>query len=191
MAGVEAGPPTTVKPSLYRRLRLAVALWRARRATADGRFPRRALRRALSDAGPDEVLFLAQLAESQATLSAMTDDTGLLREAVDARRAADRAPDDPLPRIMVLSAVAELLARAGSELDDPELFEEVVELIGNSLAAGGGSLPQPAQAHRMRYEHDGDRDARARSLAFARVVRVPNSPSWWALCAVVAMYRFG
>lgn len=165
MAGVEAGPPSPVKSSLYRRLRLALALWRARRATTDGRFPRRtdravglveaalgyagredrvtllegiaalhaesarrgggaaegaravaALRRALSDAGPDEALILAQLAESQATLSAMTDDTGLLREAVaTARRAADRAPDDPLTRIMpdLDLTFAEIAARRG------------------------------------------------------------------------------
>jgi len=217
MSGVEAGLPSSMKPSPYRRLRLALALWRARRATGDGRFPRRtdraiglleaalmyagredrvtllegiaalhaesarrgggaaagaravaALRRALSDAGPDEALILAQLAEAQATLSAMTDDTGLLREAVaTARRAADRVPDDPLTRIMILSSVAELLLQAGSELDDPELFEEVVEVIGNSLAAGGGSLLHLAQAHRMRYEHDGAPETLARAEAAA------------------------
>lgn len=218
MAGVEAGPSSPAKPSLYRRVRLALALRHARRAAADGRFPRRtdravglleaalgyagradrvtllegiaalhaesarrgggaaagvravaALRRALSDAGPDEALILAQLAESQATLSALTDDTGLLREAIaTARRAADRAPDDPLTRIMVLSSVAELLLQAGSDLDDPELFEEVVEVIGNSLAAGGGSLLHLAQAHRMRYEHDGAAETLARAEAAAR-----------------------
>ena len=221
MTGAEVGQPSPVKPavrSLYRRLRLTLALWHARRATADGRFPRRtdrsvrvleaalgyagredrvtllegiatlhaetarrgggaaagaravaALRRALSDAGPDEALVLAQLAESQAALYAMTDDTGLLREAVaTARRAADQAPDDPLTRIMVLSSVAELLLQAGSDLDDPDLFEEVVVVIGNSLAAGGGSLLHLAQAHRMRYEHDGAAETLARAEAAAR-----------------------
>ncbi|MFI5881469.1 CHAT domain-containing protein [Streptomyces sp. NPDC051554] len=207
-----------MKPSPYRRLRLALALRCARRATVDGRFPRRtdravglleavlgsagredrvsllegiaalhaesarrgggaaagvrsveALRRALADAGPDEAVVLGQLAEAQAALHAMTGDTGLLREAVaTARRAADRAPDDPLSRIMVLSSVAELLLRAGSDLDDPELFEEVVVVIGDSLAAGGGSLLHLAQAHRMRYEHDGRAETLARAEAAAR-----------------------
>ncbi|MFJ9248500.1 CHAT domain-containing protein [Streptomyces sp. NPDC101776] len=207
-----------MKPSPYRRLRLARALRRARRVTVDGRFPRRAdravalleaalgcagredrvalleaiaalhaesarrgggaaagvrsveaLRRALADAGPDEALLLAQLAEAQAALHALTDDPGLLREAVaTARRAADRAPDDPLPRIMVLSSAAELLLQAGSDLDDPELFEEVVVMIENSLAAGGGSPLHLAQAHRMRYEHDGAAETLARAETAAR-----------------------
>ncbi|MDV7223605.1 hypothetical protein R5A26_47600, partial [Streptomyces prunicolor] len=69
---------------------------------------------------------------------------------------------------MILSSVAELLLQAGSELDDPELFEEVVEVIGNSLAAGGGSLLHLAQAHRMRYEHDGAPETLARAEAAAR-----------------------
>ncbi|WP_406118348.1 CHAT domain-containing protein [Streptomyces sp. NBC_00989] len=207
-----------MKPSPYRRLRLALALRRARRATVDGRFPRRtdravglleaalgcagredrvsllegiaalhagsarrgggaaagarsveALQRALADAGPDEAVVLGQLAEAQAALHAMTGDTGVLREAVStARRAAERAPDDPLSRIMVLSSVAELMLGAGSDLDDPELFEEVVVVIGDSLAAGGGSLLHLAQAHRMRYEHDGEAETLTRAEAAAR-----------------------
>lgn len=123
---------------------------------ADGVRRVEALRRAVADAGPDEALLLAQLAESQDALHTMTGDTAQLREAVGiARRAADRAPDDPLPRIMVLSSMAELLLRAGADLDDPELFEKAVEMIENSLAAGGGSLLDLARAHRLRYEHDG------------------------------------
>lgn len=207
-----------MKPSPYRRFRLALALRRAHRATGNGRFPRRtdravgrleaalgyagredrvsllegiaalhaesarrgggsadgvrsleALRRALVDAGPDEALILAQLAEAHATLHAMTGDTGLLREAVaTARRAADRAPDDPLPRIMVLSSMALLLLRAGSDLDDPGLFDEAVAMIGNSLAAGGGSLLHLAQAHRMRYEHDGKSETLVHAETAAR-----------------------
>ena len=207
-----------MKLSPYRRVRLALALRCAHRATGNGRFPRRtdravgrleaafgyagredrvsllegiaalhaesarrgggaaegirsveALRRALVDAGPDEALILAQLAEAQAALHAMTGDSGLLREAVaTARRAADRAPDDPLPRIMVLSSMALLLLRAGSDLDDPGLFDEAVEMIGNSLAAGGGSLLHLARAHRMRYEHDGESETLAHAETAAR-----------------------
>ncbi|MFD5159381.1 CHAT domain-containing protein [Streptomyces hawaiiensis] len=216
--GAEVGPPSPVRPSPYRRLRLALALRRARRATVDGRFPHRtdravgsleaalrsagredrvallegiaalhaesarrgggtaagvrsveALRRALGDAGPDQALILAQLAEAQAALHAMTGDTELLREAVaTARRAADRASDDPPARIMVLSSMAGLLLVAGSDLADPGLFEEAVVMIGDSLAAGGGSLLHLAQAHRLRYEHDGEADTLARAEAAAR-----------------------
>ncbi|MDG9708543.1 CHAT domain-containing protein [Streptomyces sp. DH10] len=216
--GAEAEPPARVKPSPYRRLRLALALRRARRATVNGRFPRRtdravgfleaalgcagredrvallegiaalhtesarrgggaaagvrsveALRRALADAGPDEAVVLAQLAEAQAALHAMTGDTELLREAVaTARRAVEQAPDDPLSRIMVLSSVAGLLLRAGSDLADPELFEEAVVVVGASLAAGGGSLLHLAQAHRLRYEHDGEAETLARAETAAR-----------------------
>ncbi|MFD1660586.1 CHAT domain-containing protein [Streptomyces caeni] len=199
-------------------MRLALALRRARRATVDGRFPRRtdravgfleaalglagrenrvallegiaalhaesarrgggpaagvrsveALRRALADAGPDEAVVLAQLAEAQAGLHAMTGDTGPLREAVAAaRRAAHRAPDDPPARITVLSSVAGLLLRAGADLADPGLFEEAVVAVGDSLAAGGGSLLHLAQAHRLRYEYDGDAETLARAEAAAR-----------------------
>ncbi|MBC7274592.1 MAG: hypothetical protein H5T76_38795, partial [Streptomyces sp.] len=207
-----------MKTSPYGRLRLALALRRARRATVDSRFPRRvdravgsleavlgsagredrvallegiaalhaesarrhgdaaaamrsveALRRALTDAGPDEALILAQLAEARAALHAMTGDTGMLRAAVDAARlAVDRAPDDPLSRIMVLSSVALLLLRAGSDLADPELFEEAVAAVENSLAAGGGSLLHLAQAHRLRYEYDGEAETLARAETAAR-----------------------
>lgn len=128
-----------------------------------------ALRRALADAGPDEPLILAQLAESQVELHALTDDTGILREAAaTARRAADRAPDDPLSRVMALSSMALLLLRAGSDLADPELFEEGVVLVENSLAAGGGSLLHLAQAHRLRYEHDGEAETLAHAETAAR-----------------------
>ncbi|MEU3549709.1 CHAT domain-containing protein [Streptomyces longwoodensis] len=128
-----------------------------------------ALHRALPDAGPDEAVVLAQLAEAQETLHAMSDGPGLLREAVaTARRAADRAPADPLTRIMVLSSVAGVLLRAGSDLDDPRLFEEVVAVVEDSLAAGGGSALHLAQAHRLRYEHDGDAATLARAEAAAR-----------------------
>ncbi|MFI6020018.1 CHAT domain-containing protein [Streptomyces sp. NPDC051287] len=210
--------PRTGKPSPYRRLRLALALRRARRVTVDSRFPRRtdravglleaalghagrpervalleaiaalhaetarrqgsasagalsvaALHRALADAGPDEALVLAQLAEAQETLAGTTGDTVLLRQAVaTARRAVHRAPEDPMSRIMVLSSMAGLLLRAGSHLADPEMFEEVVEVVGRSLAAGGGSPLHLAQAHRLRYEHDGRAETLARAEAAAR-----------------------
>ncbi|WP_411573006.1 hypothetical protein, partial [Streptomyces europaeiscabiei] len=236
-----------MKPSPYRRLQLALARWRARRTTVDGRFPRRtdravgrleaalgyagredrvallegiaalhaesarrgggaaagvrsveALRRALVDAEPDEALILAQLAEAQVELYAMTGDAGLLRKAVrTARRAAERAPDDPLPRIMVLSSMALLLLRAGSDLDDPELFEEVVVMVEDSLAAGGGSRLHLAQAHRLRYEHDGEAETLARGEAAAREAVTQceehglDVADEYAELAQVLRYRYG
>ncbi|WP_319052938.1 CHAT domain-containing protein [Streptomyces europaeiscabiei] len=236
-----------MKPSPYRRLQLALARWRARRTTVDGRFPRRtdravgrleaalgyagredrvallegiaalhaesarrgggaaagvrsveALRRALVDAEPDEALILAQLAEAQVELYAMTDDAGLLRKAVrTALRAAERAPDDPLPRIMVLSSMALLLLRAGSDLDDPELFEEVVVMVEDSLAAGGGSRLHLAQAHRLRYEHDGEAETLARGEAAAREAVTQceehglDVADEYAELAQVLRYRYG
>jgi len=87
--------------------------------------------RSVADAGPDAAVVLAQLAEAQAALHATTGDTGVLREAVGtARRAAGRAPDDRLSRIMAFSSVAELPLRAGSDLDDPGLFEEIAARRG-------------------------------------------------------------
>lgn len=128
-----------------------------------------ALRRALADAGPDEAVILAQLADAQAALYEMTRDAGLLREAIaTARRAVDQAPADPLARIMVLSSVAALLLRAGTDLADPDLFEEAAVVVENSLAAGGGSPLNLAYAHRLRYEYDGEAETLARAETAAR-----------------------
>ncbi|MFC8286118.1 CHAT domain-containing protein [Streptomyces cyaneofuscatus] len=128
-----------------------------------------ALRRALVDAGPDEAVVLAQLADAQAALHEMTGDARALREAVaTARRAADRVPADPLTRIMVLSSVAALLLRAGTDLADPDLFEEAAVVVEESLAAGGGSPLNLAYAHRLRYEYDGEAETLARAETAAR-----------------------
>ncbi|MEU0358437.1 CHAT domain-containing protein [Streptomyces cyaneofuscatus] len=128
-----------------------------------------ALRRALVDAGGEEAVLLAQLADAQAALSEMTRDARLLREAVaTARRAVGQAPADPLTRIMVLSSVAALLLQAGTDLADPDLFEEAAVVVGNSLAAGGGSPLNLAYAHRLRYEYDGAAETLARAETAAR-----------------------
>ncbi|MFF0204849.1 CHAT domain-containing protein [Streptomyces sp. NPDC005017] len=271
-----------MKLSLASRPRLALALWRAHRATVDGRFPRRtdravdlletalgsagrehrvallegiaalhtesarrgggpaaaeraveALRRALAEVGgdgtaphegtrhgrsrheaatnerrtraagpdepgPDEAVILARLADAQETLYGMTGDTDRLREAVaTARLAAERAPDDPLTLMMVLTSVAGLLLRAGSGLDDPALLEETVTSVEKSLAAGGGSPLQLAQAHRLLYEHDGEAGTLARAEAAARdaVARCEehglDAADEYAELAQVLRYRFG
>ncbi|MFE1441673.1 CHAT domain-containing protein [Streptomyces sp. NPDC058739] len=262
-----------MKPSLASRTRLVLALWRARRATVEGRFPRRtdravdlletvlgsagrehrvallegiaalhtesarrgggpaaaersveALRRALAEVGgdeaapphegprherprheaapnepgPDAAVILAQLADAQEALYGMTGDTDRLREAVaTARLAAERVPDDPLTLIMVLTSVAGLLLRAGSDLADPTLLEETVTLVEKSLAAGGGSPLQLAQAHRLLYEHDGEAGTLARAEAAARdaVARCEehglDAADEYAEFAQVLRYRFG
>ncbi|MFF4441027.1 CHAT domain-containing protein [Streptomyces sp. NPDC001621] len=165
---------------------------------AAGRRSVEALRRALADAGPDEALVLAQLAEAQAALHAMTCDTGPLREAVaTARRAVDRAPEDPLSRVMVLSSMAALLLGAGADLADPGLFEEAVVMIGNSLAEGGGSLLRLAQAHRLRYEFDGEAGTLALAEEAARAAvaeceeHTLDAADEYAELAQILRYRSG